>query len=89
MLKCLLQHNDLTRQGKEPGMDRKMPKTGYEMQANRDISVKTGKDRVSTPSLVIHRVRFKKYLQKSTLAFKGGGETYKTIKKFHPVFLFS
>jgi hypothetical protein len=37
-----------------------------------EISVKSGKDRVSTPSLVIHRVRFKKNLQKSTLAFKRG-----------------
>jgi hypothetical protein len=37
-----------------------------------EISVKSGKDRVSTPSLVIHRVRLKKNLQKSTLAFNGG-----------------
>ncbi len=37
-----------------------------------EISLKSGKDRASTPSLVIHRVRFKKNLQKSTLAFKVG-----------------
>ncbi len=35
------------------------------------ISVKSGKDSTSTLTLVIHRVRFVKSLQKSTLAFKG------------------
>ncbi len=39
---------------------------------NRDIPKVRKKDRVSTPSLVIHRVRFFKNLQKSTLAFKVG-----------------
>jgi hypothetical protein len=38
-----------------------------------EISVKSGKDRVSTPSLVRHRVRLKNNLQKITFAFKGGG----------------
>jgi hypothetical protein len=41
------------------------------------ICVKSGKDRVSTPSLVIHRVRFKKNLQKSTFALRGAGQTRK------------
>jgi hypothetical protein len=36
------------------------------------ISVNSGKDSTSTLSLVIHRARLKKNLQKSTLAFKGG-----------------
>jgi hypothetical protein len=58
------------------------------------MSVKSGKGSTSTLSLVIDKVRFKKYLQKNTLAFKGagGGETQKTIlmvPEFHPVFLFS
>jgi hypothetical protein len=40
---------------------------------NRDtVSVKSGKDRVSIPSWVIHRVRFNKNVQKRTLAFKRG-----------------
>ncbi len=42
-----------------------------------EISVKSGKDRVSTPSLVIHRVRFKKETPKK----------YISIPEFHPVFL--
>jgi hypothetical protein len=50
-----------------------------------EISLNSRKDRVSTPSLVIHRVRFKKNLQKSTLAFIQG----KWFPEFHPVFLFS
>jgi hypothetical protein len=37
-----------------------------------EISVKPGKDSTSTLSLVIHRMRFLKNLQKNTLAFKGG-----------------
>jgi hypothetical protein len=37
-----------------------------------DISAKSGKDSTSTLRLVIHRVRFKKYLQKTSLAFKRG-----------------
>ncbi len=45
----------------------------------REISVKSGKDSTSTLSLLIHRVRSKKNLQKSTFAFNGG-ETQKTIK---------
>jgi hypothetical protein len=47
-----------------------------------EISVKSGKDRVSTPSLVIHRVRFKKKPAKRyTLAFKreGVNETQENI----------
>jgi hypothetical protein len=47
----------------------------------------------STLSSAIHRVRFQKNLQKNTLAFKGVGETRKTINlmvpEFHTVFLFS
>jgi hypothetical protein len=42
-----------------------------------EISVKSGKDNTSTLSLVIHRVRLKRNLQKSTLGFKGRGETQK------------
>ncbi len=38
-----------------------------------EISVKSEKKQHSTLSLVIHRVRFKKNLQKSTIAFKKGG----------------
>jgi hypothetical protein len=38
-----------------------------------EISIKSGKDSTSTLSLVIHRVRLEKNLQKITLAFKGGG----------------
>ncbi len=37
-----------------------------------EISVKSGKDSTSTLSLVTQRVRFKKTLQKSTLAFNRG-----------------
>jgi hypothetical protein len=37
-----------------------------------EISEKSGKDSTSTLSLVIHRVRFKKNLQKRALAFNGG-----------------
>jgi hypothetical protein len=37
-----------------------------------EISVKSGKDSTCTLSLVIHRVRFEKNLQKSTLTFKWG-----------------
>jgi len=47
-----------------------------------EISVKSGKDSTSTLSLVIHRVRFKRNLQKSTLGFKGRGETQETIDGF-------
>jgi hypothetical protein len=36
-----------------------------------EISVKSGKDSISTRSLVIHTMRLKESLQKSTLAFKG------------------
>jgi 6-phosphogluconate dehydrogenase len=43
-----------------------------------EISVKSGKGSTSTLSLVIHRVRFFKTLDKSTLAFKGVVETQKT-----------
>jgi hypothetical protein len=39
-----------------------------------EISVKSGKDSTSTLNLAIHKVRLKINLQKSTLAFKGGGE---------------
>ncbi len=53
---------------------------GHEIDSTLKISVKSGKDSTSTVSLVIHRVRLQKNLQKSTLAFKGGGETQKTIK---------
>jgi len=38
-----------------------------------EISIKSGKDSNNTLSLVIHGVRFKRNLQKSTLALKGGG----------------
>jgi hypothetical protein len=38
-----------------------------------EISIKSGEDSNSTLSLVIHGVRFKRNLQKSTLALKGGG----------------
>jgi len=41
--------------------------------------VKSGKDSTSTLSLVIHRVRLKRNLQKSLLGFKGRGETQETI----------
>jgi hypothetical protein len=56
-----------------------------------EISVKSGKDSTSTLSLVIHRVRFKNNLQKSTLAFKGGwgGETQETIFDGFLSFFFS
>jgi hypothetical protein len=37
-----------------------------------EISIKSRKDTTSTLSLVMHRMRLKKILQKSTLAFKGG-----------------
>jgi hypothetical protein len=37
-----------------------------------EIFVKSGKDSTRTLNLVIHRVRFKKDLQKSTLASNGG-----------------
>jgi hypothetical protein len=37
-----------------------------------DIFVKSRKNRVSTLSLVIHRVRLEKNLQKNTLAFNRG-----------------
>ncbi len=43
------------------------------------LCVKSGKDGTSTLSLVIHRVRLKKNLQKGELPLKGGGETQKTI----------
>jgi ABC-type enterochelin transport system ATPase subunit len=36
------------------------------------LFVKSGKDNTKTLSFVIHRVRLKKHLQKSTLAFKKG-----------------
>ena len=39
-----------------------------------EISVKSGKDRVSTPSLVIHRVRFKRKPAKKYTRIQGGGE---------------
>jgi hypothetical protein len=58
-----------------------------------EVSVKSGKNRTSTLSLVIHRVRFEINLQKSKLALKGGGETQEPstlmVPEFHPVFLFS
>jgi len=45
-----------------------------------EISVKSGKDRVSTPSLVIHRVRLKKTCKKVHISIQGGrGETQKTM----------
>jgi hypothetical protein len=37
-----------------------------------EVSAKSGKDNISTLSLVINRVRLKENLPKSTLAFKGG-----------------
>ncbi len=37
-----------------------------------EISVKSGKDSISALSLVTQRVRFKKTLQKSTIAFNRG-----------------
>jgi hypothetical protein len=37
-----------------------------------EISVKSGKERVSTPSLVIHRVRFKKKPAKKYISIQGG-----------------
>jgi hypothetical protein len=55
-----------------------------------EASIKSGKDSTSTLSLVIiHRVRFRKNLQKSTLAFKegGGGETEETINIIFDGFL--
>jgi hypothetical protein len=57
-----------------------MPKTGFRRCKPIEISVKSGKDEVSTLSLVIHKVRFKKHMQKSTLALGGGGgSNQKTI----------
>jgi hypothetical protein len=61
--------------GKEPGMDSKMLlRTGQEKQDNREISVKSGKDRVSTPEFghTQGEIQKKNHLQKSTLAFNGG-----------------
>jgi hypothetical protein len=48
----------------------------YHVQVSNlvEISVKSGKDSsTSTLSLVIHRVRLKENLQKSTLAFRNSG----------------
>jgi hypothetical protein len=57
-----------------------LPKENPQKNLTIEISIKLGKDSTGTLSLVIHRVRFKKKnLQKSTLAFKGGDETQKTI----------
>ncbi len=62
-----------------------------------EISLKSGKDRVSTSSLVIHRVRLKKKPAKKYISTQGGGwggfETEETIifdgfLSFTPVFLF-
>jgi hypothetical protein len=44
------------------------------------ISINSGKDSTSTLSLVIHRVRLKKSLQKKYVSIQGGAETEKTIK---------
>jgi hypothetical protein len=49
-----------------------LPKENPQKNLTIDISIKLGKASTSTLSLVIHRVRFKKNLQKSTLAFKWG-----------------
>jgi hypothetical protein len=38
-----------------------------------EISVKSGKDRVGTPTLVIHRVRLKKKPAKKYISIQGGG----------------
>ncbi len=81
--------------GKEPGMDSKMLlRTGQEKQANREISVKSGKDRVSTPRVWSYTgwdSKKKKHLQKSTLAFNGGWNSqnhqFWRFPEFHPVFL--
>jgi hypothetical protein len=53
-----------------------------------EISVKSGKDSTSTLSLVIHRVRLKRNLQKSTLGFKGRGETQDGFLSFTLSFFF-
>jgi hypothetical protein len=45
---------------------------GHEIDSTLEISEKSGKHSTSTLILVIHRVRLKKNLQKSTLAFRGG-----------------
>jgi hypothetical protein len=45
-----------------------------------EISVKSGKESTNTLSLVIHRLRFEKNLQKSTLTFKEGGPGVETQK---------
>jgi hypothetical protein len=42
-----------------------------------EFSVKSGKHSTTTLSLVQNRVRFKKNLQETKLAFQGGGETQK------------
>ncbi len=53
-----------------------------------EISVKSGKDRVSTPSLVIHGLRFKKNLQRSTLALKLRKPSIFMVSWVSPFFLF-
>jgi hypothetical protein len=55
-----------------------------------EISVKSGKDSTSTLSLLIHRVRSKKNLQKSTLAFNGGwnSENHQIFLSFTLSFFF-
>ncbi len=55
-----------------------------------EISVKSGKNSTSTPSLVIHRMRLK---TKKYISIPGGLKLRKTsnlmVPEFHPVFLFS
>jgi hypothetical protein len=59
-----------------------------------EISVKSGKDSTSALSLVIHRVRFLKYLQKKYISIQRGGgvklrkPSILIVPEFHPVFLF-
>ncbi len=55
-----------------------------------EISVKSGKDNTNTLSLVIHRVRFKKALQKKHISIQGGVENPGNhgFLELHPVFLF-
>ncbi len=56
------------------------------------ISVKSGKDSTNTLSLVIHRVRFRKTLQKNYISIQrgGGGDPGNhQFPEFHLVFLFS
>jgi hypothetical protein len=54
-----------------------------------EISVKSGKDMVSTPSLVIHRVRFKKKPAKKYISIQGRGETHFDAFLSFTVFFFS